>query len=111
MYLTRQGPPIVLHLAELAGVKADLLKHRIRITLDLPLDDDSLALRGQLTALAANPDVFKPIEVTLQAMKVKVQDFQLGMRGLEDALDQTLAHQADPLTGELPDETTASWPN
>lgn len=94
MRLIRHGMPIVLEQTEVAGVKADLVKNVIRVTIDFPLTDETLDLRKRLAVMAKNPGVITPVEVTLQPMRYQTDNYQIGFAGLSD--------EADPETGELP---------
>lgn len=73
------GSPIHIDRAIIAGVKADFVKKRVRIALDLPLDEQSLAIREQLAFLAWGADEH-PVAVDLQPLQMKlIPDEQLGL--------------------------------
>jgi hypothetical protein len=76
------GDPITLEQTAVAGVKADFVKHRIRITIDLPLTDETIRLRERLVGLAnMGDDPLHPVEVTLQQMKMHLDTYQPGLFG------------------------------
>ncbi len=88
MTYIRVDSPIVLDRALLVGVKADLVKRRLRLTLETPFDEQTLALREKLANMALDPDYGRPVEVTLQQLQFQPRDFQLELFASADAEEQ-----------------------
>lgn len=60
-------PSVTLRHVVVGAVKADFVKHSIRVSLDLPLDDETLALRSKLAFLAMEKE---SITVTLESAQL-----------------------------------------
>lgn len=90
------GEPIRIDSAIVAGAKADFVKRRVTVTLVLPLDERSLAIREQLAFLAWGADDH-PVAVDLQPLQLKLIH--------EEQISMTLTH-VDGRTGEIKSEVT-----
>jgi len=77
-------PSITLRHVVVGAAKADFVKHSIRVSLDLPLNDETLALRSKLAYLAMEKE---SITVTLESA-------QLPLFGGDTELQNTVKAEA-----------------
>lgn len=66
-----QGDTIKIDRAHVRAVRADFVKQEVRITISLPLNDESLAMRHQLAALAIDPDEHL-VAVEIQPLQLRL---------------------------------------
>ncbi len=64
------GAPIEIDRVNLCGAKADLVKGVVRLTFDLPLNVETIALRQQLQVLALSDDYM--VALTIQPLQLSL---------------------------------------
>lgn len=73
-------PTLILRHATLDGAKADLVKHNIRVTLNLPLNEQTLELRSKLAYLAVEKE---SVTVTIESAQIPLFEDKPGKTSLD----------------------------